>query len=211
MEPNGTVEIKFKAKDVIKTMNRIDGRLQELNSQLLNPTNTKDQNDLIKSLIISRQNELQVTYEQVAISFADLHDTPGRMKAKGCIREVLSWKSSRKFFYFRVKRRLLEEYLLREIKKSNLLLSDNEAEDLIKSWVGEAIYSSDKDMSDWLEKEKTFVSNKISELKQKNVKDQVVKSLLEDPSSAVDGLLVAMEKMSEEQKKLVLSKLVHLK
>lgn len=40
--------------------------------------------------------------------FADLHDTPGRMKAKGVIRRKVKWSESRRFFYWRLRRRLLE-------------------------------------------------------------------------------------------------------
>ena len=41
--------------------------------------------------------------EQVAHEFADLHDRAGRMKAKGCINEVLEWRSARGFFYWRIR------------------------------------------------------------------------------------------------------------
>lgn len=45
---------------------------------------------------------------QVAHEFADLHDRSGRMKAKGVVRDILEWKSSREYFFWRVKRRLAE-------------------------------------------------------------------------------------------------------
>jgi acetyl-CoA carboxylase/biotin carboxylase 1 len=44
----------------------------------------------------------------VAVHFADLHDTPGRMKAKGVIRRQVQWAESRSFFYWRLRRRLFE-------------------------------------------------------------------------------------------------------
>ena len=40
--------------------------------------------------------------------FADLHDTPGRMQAKGVIRSQVPWAQSRSFFYWRLKRKLKE-------------------------------------------------------------------------------------------------------
>lgn len=40
--------------------------------------------------------------------FADLHDTPGRMKAKGVIRKLVPWAESRSYFYWRLTRRLRE-------------------------------------------------------------------------------------------------------
>ena len=39
MEPEGTVEIKFRQKDIIKTMARLDKKYSELESQLKSPGN----------------------------------------------------------------------------------------------------------------------------------------------------------------------------
>lgn len=61
--------------------------------------------------IKAREDALQPSYLQVAHEFADLHDRAGRMKAKGTIREVLKWKTSRAFLYRRCKRRLAEDAL----------------------------------------------------------------------------------------------------
>ena len=47
--------------------------------------------------------------------FADLHDTPGRMEAKGVIRRQVRWAESRRFFYWRLRRRLLEFQLARDM------------------------------------------------------------------------------------------------
>ena len=55
----------------------------------------------------------------MATTFADLHDTPGRMKAKGVIKEIVPWKNARKYFYYRLKRRLEEEYLKRQMQELN--------------------------------------------------------------------------------------------
>ena len=44
----------------------------------------------------------------MAVHFADLHDTPGRMKAKGVIRRQVNWAQSRAFFFWRLRRRLTE-------------------------------------------------------------------------------------------------------
>ena len=45
--------------------------------------------------IAKREEALAPTYLGVAHEFADLHDRAGRMKAKGVIRDVLSWPRSR--------------------------------------------------------------------------------------------------------------------
>ena len=54
-------------------------------------------------------------YHTVAVHFADLHDTPVRMKEKGVIQEVIPWREARTRLYWRLKRRLLEARLRSEI------------------------------------------------------------------------------------------------
>lgn len=53
---------------------------------------------------------------KVAVQFADLHDTPGRMEARGAVRKVVPWVESRSFFYWRLRRRLAEFDLRRQVR-----------------------------------------------------------------------------------------------
>ena len=53
---------------------------------------------------------------QVAHEFADLHDRAGRMKAKGVVRDVLTFEDSRTYLYWRVKRRVAEGALVKALK-----------------------------------------------------------------------------------------------
>lgn len=47
---------------------------------------------------------------QVAIRFAELHDTAERMLEKGCIFDIVPWRNSRRILYWRL-RRLLRQNL----------------------------------------------------------------------------------------------------
>ncbi len=58
--------------------------------------------------IKARETALMPLYLQIAHSFADLHDTPGRMLAKGCISRVIPWRHARRELYYRLRRRLVE-------------------------------------------------------------------------------------------------------
>lgn len=114
LEPSGTVEIKFKERDLIKTMHRLDEQLMSLDAQL-----KANKNDIgITSKIQHRERELMTMYGQIATTFADLHDTPGRMKAKECIREIVPWQQARPYFYNRLRRRMEDEYLRRQFNAS---------------------------------------------------------------------------------------------
>ncbi|ETO23976.1 acetyl-CoA carboxylase [Reticulomyxa filosa] len=45
---------------------------------------------------------------KIALMFAELHDTPGRMKSVNVIREVVSWNQSRRFFYWRLRHKMID-------------------------------------------------------------------------------------------------------
>ncbi|CAH8646460.1 unnamed protein product [Schistosoma haematobium] len=129
LEPEGTVEIKYRQKDLIDTINRLDDscklllkELNHLNEHTNNLSMNNDQQYSTKLLNISieehrqqlrtalesRQQELLPFYQQVACKFADLHDTPGRLLARKLVHRLVDWSSSRSFFYTRLRRRLLE-------------------------------------------------------------------------------------------------------
>ena len=73
----------------------------------------------ISADIKAREKALAPLYMQVAHEFADLHDRAGRMKAKGCISEVLEWRSARGFFYWRILRRQKQDAVLEAILKAS--------------------------------------------------------------------------------------------
>ena len=60
----------------------------------------------------ARVAELMPYYTPIGEIFADLHDRPERMLAKGVIRSIVSWRDARTFFYWRLKRRVREEELV---------------------------------------------------------------------------------------------------
>jgi len=153
------------------TMNRIDPELIEL-KKLLDNTTDKEQKTIVEKKILNRQNLLLPIYHQIAIKFAELHDTSGRMYTKKCVSEVVSWKNSRSFFYLRLKRRVSEHRIANKImtcyKKGQSTYS--EAINLLHLWYQEdtkEINIEDSPLISWLSKESTntLIQNKINELK----------------------------------------------
>lgn len=126
LEPSGTVEIKYRDRDLRETMRRLDPTLIQLQQSLseLEENSEKSGGDVdqkkkaIRQQIATREEELLPMYRQVAIEFAGLHDTPGRMKAKGVISEIIPWASSRRFFYHRLRRRMAEHQLRKRMSEA---------------------------------------------------------------------------------------------
>jgi len=150
LEPNGIVEIKYRQRDQEKTMRRVDPVLHDLlkqKDQISARSTSSDaskapeerekkiqEEKAIERQIRNRERELARVYEQIAIEFADLHDRPGRMKAKGVINSAVEWSESRRFFFHRLRRRLTEERLKREIAQSNPLLTPSQVSELLSEW-----------------------------------------------------------------------------
>lgn len=103
LEPEGIVEIRFRKKDLVKVMHRVDPIIKELTEnmkhvkkahpelerkssicQQLEPKKVPEIEELEKK-IEERQNYLLPMYHQVSVHFADLHDTPERMHEKAAI------------------------------------------------------------------------------------------------------------------------------
>jgi len=76
---------------------------------------------------------LKPVYLQAATEFADLHDKTGRMKAKGVIKSAVEWESSRAFFYYRAKRRMLEDNYVDQLKSADKTMTQDGAIDILKS------------------------------------------------------------------------------
>jgi len=169
LEPEGTVEIKYRTKDLIRTIHRLDPKCQELVKEIAACATTPINNikeDLERQLA-EREKFLLPVYQQAAVMFCDLHDTPGRMLQKGVIREILDWSTSRQFFYWRLKRRLNENKLVQTILRGDSSMTYESAMKCLQQWFEDDKKADVKQWNDnrivaqWLEQIET--SSKINE------------------------------------------------
>lgn len=96
-------------------MARLDPTYAALKSQLADKSLSADQLSDVKVKLTEREQLLLPVYSQIALQFADLHDRAGRMEAKGVIRSPLKWQNARRFFYWRLRRRVTEDALLKRL------------------------------------------------------------------------------------------------
>lgn len=87
LEPEGLVSIKFRGKKLGEWAARTIPGYEKLPDE--------------------RKEQLLTVAHQVACSFVDLHDRPGRMVELGVIRGIVEWKHARRFFIYRLRVRLL--------------------------------------------------------------------------------------------------------
>ncbi|AQK42637.1 acetyl-coenzyme A carboxylase1, partial [Zea mays] len=114
LEPQGLIEIKFRSEELQDCMGRLDPELINLKAKLQDAKHGNGSLPDIESLqksIEARTKQLLPLYTQIAVRFAELHDTSLRMAAKGVIKKVVDWEESRSFFYKRLRRRISEDLL----------------------------------------------------------------------------------------------------
>jgi len=133
LEPAGIVEVKFRQAQQTELMHRTDDKLQALDAQLEAASDEDEVSEITKK-IKAREEKLRPLFTQIAAEFADLHDRTGRMEAVGVIRKGLEWKSSREFFYNRVKRRLHEKDLVAQLMAADANMSYDDALTVVNSW-----------------------------------------------------------------------------
>lgn len=151
LEAEGMVEVKYKQKDLLKTMHRLDPELmrldaraaeikeqiKELSHQLarrgslegvdvhrnsdearLGESKLKDleaELSASEKLTKKREKDLMPIYHEIAVQFAECHDTAERLLEKGCIFDIIPWRESRRLLYWRLRRLLYQAELERQL------------------------------------------------------------------------------------------------
>uniref|UniRef100_A0A668AIB8 acetyl-CoA carboxylase n=1 Tax=Myripristis murdjan TaxID=586833 RepID=A0A668AIB8_9TELE len=214
LEPEGTVEIKFRRKDLVKTMRRVDpvytGLAERLGTPELSPSERKE----LETKLREREEFLLPIYHQVAVQFADLHDTPGRMQEKGVITDILEWQTSRQFFYWRLRRLLLEDTVKRKIQEANSELTDGQIQAMLRRWFVEAegavkayLWDSNEEVVEWLERQlaeeegaRSVIDENIKYIRRDHILKQIRSLVQANPEVAMDSIVHMTQHISPTQR-----------
>jgi len=186
LEPPGICEVKFRSPDQVSKMHQLDDTLKALDEELESASSDADKANLA-SLIKDREAALLPLYLQVAHEFADLHDRSGRMKAKGVVRDVLDFKTSREYLYWRVKRRIAEQSLRENLTKAPANLSHEAATAEVMRLMDGA-YDNDRAFLEKLDKDGSSLTKALGDLKTKGVAasiEDLLSSLTADQKAAI--------------------------
>eukprot|EP01138_Halocafeteria_seosinensis_P000421 gb/GECG01000434.1/.p1 GENE.gb/GECG01000434.1/~~gb/GECG01000434.1/.p1 ORF type:complete len:2813 (+),score=333.03 gb/GECG01000434.1/:1-8439(+) len=219
LEPSGAASIKFRESDIKATAHRLDSKLRDLDSKLdeASKNNQKDEISRIKQEINKREQLLQSTYLQISHSFADLHDTPGRMHSKGVIRDIIPWERARSFFYWRLRRRMAEFALNDRLLRAAPQLKSHQATDIIKMWFSQhimstggnasALWENDTSVLRWLANSRDVLEMRARELQRESVSEQVLELGTQDPYAVVSGILAMLQHLPADKKEATLGAL----
>lgn len=199
LEPEGMVGIKYRRDKLLATMERLDPTYSQLKKKL-NSKLDPDEHSQVSAKLVAREKVLLPIYAQISVQYADLHDRSGRMLAKGVIRKEIEWPQARRFFFWRLRRRLNEEYLLKMI--GELIHSKSKLEKVarLKSWMPTVDYEDDEAVSNFIETNHSKLQQKIEELKIEKARHDLYSLLKEDSSSAVGAIKDFIASLPEEEK-----------
>ncbi|CAG8723635.1 3787_t:CDS:2, partial [Gigaspora rosea] len=235
LEPEGIIEIKYRKPQLLATMERLDETYRNLKKSLEDPSKTEIEKSEIKMLLETRENELLPVYSQIALQFADLHDTPGRMKAKNTIRKVLEWREARRFFYWRVRRRLHEEYVFKKLIAANPNLTKTQMKGYLATWYYDDIgveldwEESDIEIVNWFDRifgysettphnnddeydtnnaiSSSYIESRIEMIRNEAITQQIFELGKTNKQAVLDGISSLLEQLDPGEKKNILKHL----
>ncbi|ODM91018.1 Acetyl-CoA carboxylase 2 [Orchesella cincta] len=107
LEPEGVVHMK----DVLKSIQEFDPKLQKLRSQLLE---CKQEDKLAIELAIwKRDLVLRRSCNYIKIKVEDFDGNPESLLEKGMIQDIVPWKSARTVLYWRLRRQLNRNMIMK--------------------------------------------------------------------------------------------------
>ncbi|KZF21703.1 acetyl-CoA carboxylase [Xylona heveae TC161] len=207
LEPEGIVNIKYRRDKQLDTMARLDPTYAQLKKSLTDPNITHDQQSEIKVKMTEREQHLLPIYTQISLQFADLHDRAGRMQAKGTIRLPLRWSEARRFFYWRLRRRLNEEQILKKLASSSIRGPTSREHNLntLRAWSAiEDFAHNDREVAQWYEENRKEVNAKIDLLKTEGVAYDVAALLRSNKEGGLKGVAQVLSMLPIEEKEKVL-------
>merc|ERR1712176_227698 len=218
LEANGAASVKYRVKDLLKTMHRLDIKLRDLCYQLERSRNNKE-HEKIKKLISRRENQLLPVYEQISVQFCELHDTPGRMQAVGVIEKEVEWAESRSFFFWRLRRKLAEfDFRKKMVKASDVGRGRKSLNPLEASLVMQKMFleesgttaemwKEDKKVLTWMTENHKALENKVLAMAKHYVAEEVFQAMTAGGNKAhvgtagiTDGVSRAYAAMNPEQR-----------
>lgn len=138
------------------------------------------------------------------------------MQAKGVIRQQVTWAQSRHFFYWRLRRRLAEFDVARNMRETDSTIQTrNDAIEIMKGWFFESggteeVWRDDKKAMIWLQENTATLRSRLLSLKETvlardlgNRFSDMIQTAADDSSSGgLDSLISrAMAQLSEEDRK----------
>ncbi|KAF2200676.1 hypothetical protein GQ43DRAFT_481383 [Delitschia confertaspora ATCC 74209] len=216
LEPEGIVGIKYRKERQLETMARLDPTYGELKRKINDPSTPQSELSDLKVKMTEREQQLLPIYGQISLQFADLHDRSGRMQAKGVIRQSLRWQNARRFLYWRLRRRLNEEYILKKMAAATTptvaahtpnvdpVLRARGLESL-RAWSNITKFDEDDmNVAVWYEENRKYIHERVELLKKEGIAMEVAGLLSKDKEGGLKGVIQMLATLPTSEKEEVL-------
>jgi acetyl-CoA carboxylase/biotin carboxylase 1 len=208
LEPEGIVNLKYRRDKQLETMARLDQTYGDLRRALGDKSLSAKQISDVKVQMSAREELLLPVYVQISLQFADLHDRAGRMQAKGAIRHPLQWKNARRFFYWRLRRRLNEESIIRKLCAASARGPGTTREchlTTLKAWTGIAAFEKDdRAVAVWYEENRKDVNAKVDAQKNDGIAHEIASLLRSSKEGGLKGIRQVLGMLPAEERESVL-------
>lgn len=208
LEPEGMVGIKYRREKLLATMARLDDKCKELREKLSDKNLSSEEQQELSAQLLQREKQLLPIYTQISVQFADLHDRSTRMLRKGVIREELEWVNSRRFFFWRLRRRLNEEYIIKRLTSVLPEASRLEKISRLRSWYPSSVdMNDDRQVANWIEENYSVLEDRFKALKLESFAQGLAKSIRNDHDNAITGLSEVLKMLTTDDKEKLLKSL----
>ncbi|KAI8906307.1 carboxyl transferase domain-containing protein [Gorgonomyces haynaldii] len=216
IEPPGVVEIKFRKPKILQTMERLDPLYSKLKQEF--NSLEREQRKPVQAKIEQREKELLAIYTQAAVQFADLHDRPGRMVAKGVLKRMVPWKQARTYFYWRLLRRICELDVTRLIKDADQEYDFEMSKSMLVDWFmsdirrhqdfGEtpedqmsAYDDADVQVVQWINSKRYDIEDRVRLIRQQKLEKECLRIAKESPEALLKTLAAVSDQLDGDLKR----------
>ena len=145
LEAAGLVEIKYRSDRQRATMERLDAKYQALAKEAKEATTAAAKAEA-QAKLREREKQIAPFYHAVAVEYADAHDRAGRMLATGVLRQAVPWARTRRYFYWRCRRRLADVQYARSMLEANPSLTHDDIQTRLCEAAGVTPTASDEEV-----------------------------------------------------------------
>ena len=215
MNENAHMHRRYRLKDIAATMRREDPDLVKLAAAHAAESDSAKKAEIIKAMKL-REGKILPIYQQIAVQFADLHDTPGRMAAAGVIKQQVNWDRSRSYFYWRLRRRLAEFQIRRQVCKYDPSLTPVQASATLEAWFVESgmpaeDWKESRKVLSWIADKQQYLRQKLDDLRIASAATKAADLAMSCPEGAAQGVVQAFQQMDTVQQEVLRQQLLKIR
>ena len=219
LEPEGIVGIKYRRDKQLETMARLDPATASFAGSWTTPPSPRSSSPRSRPRWPPAKSSSCPSTCRSPSNSPTCTTAPAAWKAKNTIRKPLQWHNARRFFYWRLRRRLNEEFIVKRMvaaSGSPAATTTTDSPDLsprathlrtLHAWTGlldDELEHNDHKVATWYEENKKLVQNKVEALRTEGVTSEVAQLLIGNKEGGLRGVQQVLSMLPVEERENVL-------